>query len=730
MTFKTKKGTLWLLIFLLIANGLIFGVSHPDEFSLQKLELIDQLGLEEKALNLLKKNGFVVKPGYEKEIWDVYLDCKKNNHPIFITTDAVLHTSHVFFDTVLRILEIQKLNGFAEELTERMLKNSINQYKEADDKEVRKAARLNIGFFSVAQTLFRPEYETGYKLDDLVNDELKNISEHKGIKFRVLLDYIDHPSLMNHPYAYEDYSQYIPRGHYTRNEVFRKYFKVMMWYGRIDFKLRPGKQEEDVVHGKKMTLQALLMVDALMKDERAYQLWKRIYKPTVFFVGKTDDLNVKDYISLIKKVFPGEKDIDKYHQDKLLSEFTKKALEIRPPRILSGISYREDGKFEQATLGFRFMGQRFIPDSYIFQQLVYGVKSMKYRGNEHPFTMEVIPNAGSVRAFPRGLDVMAVLGSQRALEILDKEGDTDFEGYEQQMNKLKKDFSSLQQKQWNQNLYWQWLHSLIPLLKESRNERTPDFMKSQAWSDKKLMTALGSWTELRHDTILYAKQSYTALGRAPMPQPRLTYGYVEPYPLVYQRVKNMMTDLKNINSELEMEIPEVQDKIDKFEKVLERLAIISKKELEEKSLTKEEYSFIWQIGSTLKELTRFPEFIQSKIASEADEQMDLIADVHTDPNTSQVLEEGVGSPFHIYVIIKDHKGYRLTHGSVFSYYEFKHPIEDRLTDEKWQEMGKNNQRPPLPRWTQSFIAVPQAFQKKSLDFYSCSFRIYRQLVSH
>ena len=34
---------------------------------------------------------------------------------------------------------------------------------------------------------------------------------------------------------------------------------------------------------------------------------------------------------------------------------------------------------------------------------------------QKPFTMEVIPVAGPARAFPRGLDVMAVLGSGRAL---------------------------------------------------------------------------------------------------------------------------------------------------------------------------------------------------------------------------------------------------------------------------------------------------------------------------
>jgi len=698
LRFKTKKYARWFVTFLLLIQGVIWGGDHLDEFSLQKLELMNTLNLTENSLEILKKNGFVVVSGNEREIFDVYIHCKEKNHPIFITTDAVLHTSHLFFDTILRIVEVEKLYDLTQELTDRMLEISKTQYKEANDKEVKQALRLNIGFFSVAKNLFEPDYNPGYKLSDLVSKELKNISEHKGIKFRELLDYIDNPSLFTHPYAYEDYSQYIPRGHYTRNDLFKKYFKVMMWYGRIDFKLKPGKHKQAVLHGKKMTLQALLMADAFMRDERAYQLWNMIYKPSVFFVGKTDDLMAEDYISLIKKIFPDEKDVDKYHEDKFLSEFIQKAIELRPPKILSGVSYKEDGNFEQTTLGFRFMGQRFIPDSYIFQQLVYGVKKMEYTVNNKPFTMEIIPNAGAVRAFPRGLDVMAVLGSRRALTILEKEGDTDFTGYDEQLNKLKKEFSSLTQKQWSQNLYWGWLYSLIPLLKQDVEEKAPGFMKQSSWIDKELMTALGSWTELRHDTILYAKQSYTLMGRAPIPQPSLTYGFVEPYPQVYQRLKSMMAQLREMSSDLKIEIPEVQDKINRFENVLNTLGIISEKELERESLDNEEYFFVWNLGETLKELKSFPESIQKRITSATDERMDIIADVHTDLNTSQVLEEGVGSPFHIYVIVEDQKGYRLSHGAVFSYYEFKHSLSDRLTDEKWQKMGKNNQRPPLPRW--------------------------------
>ncbi|GAH25839.1 unnamed protein product, partial [marine sediment metagenome] len=256
-------------------------------------------------------------------------------------------------------------------------------------------------------------------------------------------------------------------------------------------------------------------------------------------MGKTDDLYADDYLKLVKEIFPSPGTVDKYTDQSKLSQFIEEATKLRPPKILSGAAFVEEGEFAVSTKGFRFMGQRFIPDSYMFQELVYGIKDrkeiLKYKGEEKPFTMEVIPNVGPARAFPRGLDILAVLGSKRALEILEKEGDTEYTNYYDQLNKLKDEFSSQTTGEWKQNLYWRWLYSLLPLLEERKEENLPKFMQSVAWIDKELQATLGSWAELRHDTILYTKQSYPMMVTAMPGEPKRTYGYVEPYPEVYAR---------------------------------------------------------------------------------------------------------------------------------------------------------------------------------------------------
>ena len=634
-----------------------------SNFSLKNLDGLENITLSVPRIELLERNGFAVSPGgREKEIYDIYTQAQKRNQPIFVTTDAVLHTCHIFFDYLLRILELEKLYPRVAELTDRMIAISIDQYEEAEQEDVKEAARLNIGFFSTAKKILSPDFEPGFGLATLINEELQSIQAHKGLEFRALLSYIQNPSVSITPYAYEDFSQYIPRGHYTRNETFKKYFKAMMWYGRIDFKLKPGESPDAIRHGKMMTLQALLIADGLMKDEKAYRTWQMIYLPTIYFVGKTDDLTVDDYKTLIPEIYAAEGHVDRYGEEGRLSEFVDRAMKLRPPRILSGTAYVEDGEFKFTTKGFRFMGQRFIPDSYMFQELVYGRKGDKvillYTGKGKPFTMEVIPGGGPARAFPRGLDIMAVLGSERALAILEKEGDTQYTDYYGQLNKLKQEFSAMSLDEWKQNLYWRWLFCLLPLLEDRREATVPKFMQNEAWLDKQLQASLGSWAELRHDTILYAKQSYTMVTRALPPQPELTYGYVEPYPEVYRRIQEMMADMRTNLTELGILIPGIPEMLREFEKILGRLAAISDKELAGKELDNQDYELIWNIGSALSSLKKFPPQIMAKITSGTDEKMDIIADVHTDMNTRQVLEEGVGSPFDIYVIVEDSKGSR------------------------------------------------------------------------
>jgi hypothetical protein len=628
----------------------------------------------------LEQNGFVVTPAPFGQIYQVYQTANEQGQPIFVTTDALLHTYHILYDFALRDAEINHFVGDLQALTAEMLAQSQAQMGSTDG-DAQRAAFRNLAYFSLAASLLDPTFAPPPEVADLVSAELALIQAHSGFQPSPIFGY-------EAPLEYiEDYSQYVPRGHYTRNETFERYFRAMMWYGRIGFRLRPGDRPDQVEMGRMETRQAILIAaalgDASVNGEPALAVWDRIYEPTVFFVGGADDLTVYDYLHVMRTAYGDTFNPQDLNDVARLDTFIQQAASLRPPRIVGGyVTDQEDPTI--VTQGFRFMGQRFVPDSYIFQQLVYD----KVGTQDNP------------RLMPYGLDVASGLGSERAYDILlNVYGQGQYANYAQQMEAVRAEFAGLPPEQWSENLYWGWLHSLAPLLSPV-GEGYPIFMQSPAWVNKDLHTYLGSWTELKHDTILYAKQSTTMMATSIMPEPERVNGYVEPRPEVFARLAALASQTRRGLDQRGLLSDEFRDKFSRLESLLFALKEMAVKELRNESLTEEEQAQIRNIGDTLEGLTTFLSQTEEELASETDERLAIVADVHTDPNTNQVLEEGVGDAFLIWVIAPVDGRPTLTQGGVFSYYEFTWPLADRLTDEAWQSLEP---KPDQPMWTESFV---------------------------
>lgn len=200
------------------------------------------------------------------------------------------------------------------------------------------------------------------------------------------------------------------------------------------------------------------------------------------------------------------------------------------------------------------------------------------------------------------LEGWAILGSEQAYQILSDEGATEYEGedtsYDKQLNELKAQFDEFDVADWNRNLYWSWLYALKPLLEEF-SEGYPTFMQTEAWQDKELNTALASWTELRHDTILYAKQSYTPTFEMTPPPLKPVVGYVEPVPEFYARMLALTSMTKQGLAQLNALNNEERARLESLERILDNLIDISKDELENKELNEADYEFIRNFGEEL-----------------------------------------------------------------------------------------------------------------------------------
>ncbi len=106
-------------------------------------------------------------------------------------------------------------------------------------------------------------------------------------------------------------------------------------------------------------------------------------------------------------------------------------------------------------------------------------------------------------------------------------------------------------------------------------------------------------------------------------------------------------------------------------------------------------------------LKGFPGYLESAIAWGGDTteglETSLIADVHTDQNSSSVLEVASGNLDYCVVIYRRADGVvEAALGPVLSYYQFRQPMSDRLTDEAWRDMLADNP-PERPEWTDTYI---------------------------
>jgi hypothetical protein len=664
---------------------------------------------------LLKGNGFVVIPWNGDDIVEPYKTLKSSEIPIFVTTDTLLHLYHIQFNEILKRIEEEEFYNQLIDMSQAMLKRAEADYQSFTKPMLKEAARRNVAYFTVALSLLQtPSKKIDFDIPSYVkkevNEEIKNIEAHQGFSPSSIFN-SDPGCRCDMPCYCEDYSQYVPRGHYTRSDILKSYFKAMMWYGRMAFLLKggPGALISEV-DAEIATIQACLISAELpgvkVADYTAKDVWDRIYAVTSFFVGTADDLTPCEYLTALEKVFGRNFAPNELAAENKMLELVAELAQMRNPEIYGGsgvcVIYppvTKEKLYEclAKTKGLRFMGQRFVPDSYMFQNLMSPAVGM-YIGKGKPFTMKMT-QLGPARCFPRGLDVLAVLGSDRAYEILKREGDTDYQGkdtsYDEQLNQLKDKFAAFNEEDWHRNLYWSWLYALKPLL-EKYGEGYPMFMQTEAWQDKELNTALASWAELRHDTILYAKQSYTpTLAMAP-PPPKPLVGYIEPVPEFYARMLDLTKMTRTGLSQLGALSQEEDNRLSNLESVLDRSLKIAVTELKGAELTDEDYDFIRDFGKNLENII---------VGVEAEgKETTIVADVHTDTNApAEVLEEGVGYVDLVLVSYKVPDGRTIIGaGPTLSYYEFKQPINNRLTDEAWKQMLESGQTPPRPNWTNSF----------------------------
>ncbi|HNX29582.1 MAG TPA: DUF3160 domain-containing protein [Syntrophomonadaceae bacterium] len=637
----------------------------------------DRFEFSSASQDLLVKNGFAVLPAQNAEFFAVYENNRYDFIPSFVTTDSMLHNYHLYFSHLLKSIESTKLIPELKKLNQGMLSDSLEQYEALQGTEWENAARRNLAFFTVGSILLDDSIKPDEAVQSEVAQELALIKGQAGIEISPVMGMGQPKDILES--LKEDYTQYIPRGYYTQTEELTRYFQSMMWYGRLTFRVKNADE----------TRSAVLMTLAL-SNEKNLQPWNNIYAVSEFMVGKSDDLGYRDYIALLQDIYGEKFSYDLLTKDEeRWNTFTDKLSKLKAPEINSipifDAEIQPDRNAE--IMGYRFMGQRYTLDADIFQRLIY---------------REVEENSqGQRRLLPKGLDIPAAFGSTAASEILKDLGEYDYENYPENMLKMQNFTAGLALSSWTQNLYWNWLYTLKPLTQE-KPQGYPTFMLNQAWQKKELNTFLASWTELKHDTILYAKQVIAEAGGGGDEEID-DRGYVEPNPYVYARLAALTAMTREGLETRELISSQDIDNLQKLEELALGLKTISEKELQGILLTDEEFELIRSYGVQLEhfwlEALRDNGVVSPSQAY--NNPAALVTDVATDPS-GFVLQEGTGYINQIYAIVPVDGTLRIARGGVYSYYEFTGKTTERLTDEKWQELLMTDKIPAAPDWTKAY----------------------------
>lgn len=659
-------------------------------------------GITDGEMELLKKNKFVVTERLSYTTLAGALDdIFHKDLPLFLSTDIILNTLHISYDNILMDLEFGLLEPNIREVLS-LMRSSFNSIVEKykDIPQLTDPLKDVDLYLTVALSLADSSECNPVLADPVTVDTLLN-----AIYAEIFVSL----PLFSERERDLDMSQFKPRGHYNvplepEKRTLSKYFRTMMWLGRMDFYLTPPPLKPDEPPWTKEEIRRMhlgsYILNELLHASGASTILDVNDDIITFMVGESDNLTPAEYDEILAENIPGT-DAALLLDDEIYDSYynTVASCLAAQQKILSTVFYSDpfDPKPIELPVSFRLMGQKFVIDSYIFWNVVYD---------------RIIYNGEKVwRGLPDPLDAMFVLGNDNALPLLQNELDS-FK-YACNLDALRYLTDSFDPEFWTESMYNTWLQSIRVLNPVREQTGTPYFMKTVAWQQQKLNTQLSSWTQLRHDNLLYVKQSYTSAVYCSFP-----HSYVEPYPEFYntiaeycERSASYFSGMTGLDFGINYYFSHVKD-------IMLKLAGIAEKELNLEVLNNEEINF-------LKGMLREPEMecgdppvpgwiadLYYDVGKMLDEDY-VIADVHTQPTDEwgniigKILHVGTGKiNLGIFLANSPSSDYAPIAfiGPFMSYYEKETYDFFRMTDELWSQNVKNGSILERPSWTNVYLA--------------------------
>jgi len=634
------------------------------------LDSIDKVyALTAYEKELLANHGFVVTSRLSKaSFMEGYAEIFHADLPVFVSADAILHAVHMSYDAILMDIERSMLLAFVDSLltalhqqlpalAARYSSDTLMQTMLRDVDVYLTVPRILLG--QAVQPYF---YENRNTVDQL-------ITLVKGQKPAEI-------KLFGEVARTMDFSQFTVRGHYTQSPELSRYFQAMMWLGRTEIWLLapqsvvPPPSDADI---QRQTIDAALIVEALA-GARAVALLDTIDSTIRFLVGEPDNVTVTQIKSVMDEsgIQRANELLNVQRWKTFRDTLTQKSFVYQ--RINSQILMSDPMSPEQVrpASAFLLLGQRFVIDSYITGSVVYD--------------KILFENRKVRRMLPSTLDVLFALGNNAAAQLLEPE--LARYHYASNLAALRYLVDSYEPEFWGCSLYNGWLSMIRKLSPPADRATLPPFMRTAAWWQKEMNTQLASWAQLRHDNLLYAKQSYTPGIICSFPE-----SYVEPVPAFYRALSTFAA--MGIQRFTAMGSNAVRMYFAHMKGVADTLETIASKTLSRTPLASAERDFLKGMLIPPQQVCGAPYTgWYPRLYYRGDEDFFrkdiVVADIHTAPTDESgspvgwVLHAGTGALDMAILAAETPEGHFTAFvGPVLSYYERLTTGFKRLTDEEW-----------------------------------------------
>lgn len=589
---------------------------------------------------IIRENGFFL-GGTDPmdKIFSIYETNQYMFVPNFVTSDLPLYLYHVLYSNVLKASE-KNLLADVESISNNMASESLKQYANAKDDKVKVAALKNAAIFSTACALSDENFEVPKEIKDIVATEMANIKSEVPGTSAITEDNVD-------------YSMFKVRGHYTESEELKKYFKVMTCFSQFGLKL-----QNDDLPVENNVIQTMLVGEIFNSNQELQKKYKDLNGFVEFMVDSGEDI---DAIKAGEIYSALNISIDDMGKEENIKKAYDKLLEEKPPTIRP-----------YEGINFAFFPQKAVLDNIFAQNL-----------------LDIDQN--SKRPVYSGKDIAATFGNDYAEELIKADPyNKIWEKFPERFEEGKKLAETLTSNDYAKSMARLQIFA-INGFNEMKKEGFPTFMKSEGWKAKELNTYLASWAQLKHDTLLYAKQAGAECGGFEAEQP---VGYVEPSIEVYSRLNFAIKILKDKISTMNILSERQMGAIDKLEDFNDFLIACSKKELAGEDLSQEDIDRINLIGGEVEDIYLDiyevdPDDYESYFALDEKDRVTVADLMRTTTNQANVpadkiLEVGSGFPRTIYVVYNVNGEMRIGCGAIMTYYEFL--SDERLDDDQFSKM--------------------------------------------